>query len=122
MQESPALQSPSLTYSDVVDVEPPLVSPESAANFDNAEIRRIGQIMLLSLTAFLVAGWFISRSYVMTLFIIGGFAQVTYKLAKKAGMIPSEMNWTALLKTTLTTTFSLLILVYIILRVSNLSR
>jgi len=107
---------------DVYTVEPPVMSSETVPNFNHAEVARVGQIVFLSLTAFLVAGWFISRSYVMTLFIIGGFAQVVFKMALANGIVEERMSWNKLLKLTSATTVSLLILVYIILRVSNLSR
>ena len=43
--------------------------------------------MLLSLTGFLLTGWFLSRAFVLTLFLLGGMVEAVYEmaLAQRAG-------------------------------------
>jgi hypothetical protein len=40
---------------------------------------------VLSFTGFLVAGWFLSRTYVMTFFLLGGMVEVVYEMALQRG-------------------------------------
>jgi len=58
---------------------------------DKAEINRLGQLMVLSLTGFLVTGWFLSRAFVMTLFLLGGMVEVIYQMALQRGMVAERM-------------------------------
>ena len=44
---------------------------QKVEEIDKAEINRLGRIVVLSLTGFLVTGWFLSRSFVMTFFLLG---------------------------------------------------
>ena len=58
---------------------------------DKAEVNRLGRLVVLSLTGFLVAGWFLSRAYVMTLFLLGGMAEVVFEMALEREMIASRL-------------------------------
>ena len=51
--------------------------------------------MVLSLTGFLVAGMFLSRAYVLTLFLLGGMAEVVYEMALRRGMIAPRLTLAA---------------------------
>ena len=58
---------------------------------DKAEVNRLGRLLVLSLTGFLVAGWFLSRAFVMTFFLFGGMAEVVYEMALQRGMIAPRL-------------------------------
>ncbi len=87
---------------------------------DKAEINRLGRLMVLSLTGFLVAGWFLSRAYVMTFFLLGGMVEVVYEMALQRGMIAPRMRLSRVLMYTGGLAVSLIILMYIMLRTVNL--
>jgi O-antigen ligase len=87
---------------------------------DKAEINRLGRLMVLSLTGFLVAGWFLSRAYVMTFFLLGGMVEVVYEMALQRGMIAPRMRMARVLMYTGGLAVSLIILMYIMLRTVNL--
>ena len=47
--------------------------PESKIeSVDKIEINQLGKLLVLSLTGFLIAGWFLSRAYALTFFLLGG--------------------------------------------------
>jgi len=87
---------------------------------DKAEINRLGRLLVLSLTGFLVAGWFLSRAYVMTFFLLGGMVEVAYEMALQRGMVAPRMRLSRVLKYTGGLAISLIILMYIMLRTVNL--
>jgi O-antigen ligase len=89
---------------------------------DKTEINRLGRLMLLSLTGFLVAAWFLSRAFVMTLFLLGGLVEVIFEMARRRSMIAPRMPIGKLLRYAGGFTFSLLVLTYVVLRVGNLFR
>ena len=47
--------------------------------------------MMIALTGYLVAGWFLSRAYVMTLFIYGGMVEVIYQMALTHQISPPRL-------------------------------
>jgi len=87
---------------------------------DKAKINRMGRLLVLSLTGFLVAGWFLSRAFVMTFFLLGGMVQVVYEMALQRGMIAPRMRLLRVLQYTGGLAVSLIILMYIMLRTVNL--
>ncbi len=87
---------------------------------DKAEVNRLGRLMLLSLTGFLVAGWFLSRAYVMTLFLLGGMAEVFYEMALQRGMVTPRLRMARVLPYAGVLVVSLMLLMYIMLRSVNL--
>jgi O-antigen ligase len=95
-------------------------SPEEIRYEEIEAIRRVARIMILSMTGFLVAGWFLSRAYQMSIFLYGGMIEVIYQLALKQGVAPVRMPIGRLLRVTLLVVFALLALVYIILRADHL--
>ena len=88
---------------------------------DKSEINRIGRLAVLSLTGFLVAGWFLSRAYVLTLYLLGGIAEVAYEIALQRGMIGPRLPLSRLLPYSGVLAFSLILLMYIMLRIVNLT-
>jgi hypothetical protein len=87
---------------------------------DKAEVNRLGRLLVLSLTGFLVAGWFLSRAYVMTFFLLGGMVEVVYEMALQRGMIVPRMRMARALPNSAGLALLLVMLVYIMLRVTNL--
>ena len=87
---------------------------------DKADISRLGQLILLSLTGFLVAGMFLSRAYVLTLFLLGGMAEVVFEMALRRGMIAPRLPLARVLPYAGGLTFSLVLMMYIMVRTLNL--
>jgi hypothetical protein len=85
-----------------------------------AGINRLGRLLVLSLTGFLVAGWFLSRAYVMTYFLLGGMVEVVYEMALRRGMIAPRLPFTRVLPYAGILAVSLVLLMYIMLRITNL--
>jgi O-antigen ligase len=89
-------------------------------SIDKIEVNRIGRLLVLSLTGFLVAGWFLSRAYIMTFFLIGGMVEVVYEMALQQGMIAPRQPFARAMSYAAGLAISLVSLMYIILRVTNL--
>jgi O-antigen ligase len=89
---------------------------------DKAEINRLGHLLILSLTGFLVAGWFLSRAFVMTFFLLGGMVEVVYEMALQRGMIAPRLRLARVLPFAGILAFALVLLLYIMLRILNLMR
>jgi len=89
---------------------------------EKAEINRLGQLMVLSLTGFLVSGWFLSRAFVMTFFMLGGMTEVVFELARQRGMVSPRLPLPRTLVYSGGLAVSLLLLMYLTLRTLNLTR
>ena len=89
---------------------------------DKAGINQLGRLLVLSLTGFLVAGWFLSRAYVMTFFLLGGMVEVVFEMALRRGMIAPRLSLARVLLFAGGLGISLVLLMYIMLRISNLMR
>jgi O-antigen ligase len=87
---------------------------------DNAEVKRLGSLVVTSLAGFLVAGWFLSRAYVPTFFLLGGIAEVVFQMALQRGLVAPRLRMARLLPYTAGLELSLLLLMYINLRAANL--
>lgn len=98
----------------------PAVSRKIEA-LDKAEINRLGQLMVLSFTGFLVAGWFLSRAFVTTLFLLGGMTEVIFEMALRRGMISSRLPFARVLRNSGILAILLLLMMYIMLRIVNLT-
>ena len=85
-----------------------------------AEIHRMAAVTTAALTGFLVSGWFLSRAYVMALFLAGGMAEVIYRMGLEAGAVPPQMPWGRVLKFSAMTSVGLILVVYVILRLQRL--
>jgi hypothetical protein len=89
---------------------------------DREEINNLGQMMVMSFTGFLVAGWFLSRAFTMTLFLLGGINQVFFEMALQRGMIGVRMPMAVVVRHAGIFTISLLVLTYLVLRIGNILR
>jgi O-antigen ligase len=89
---------------------------------DKAEVNRLGRLLFLSFTGFLVAGWFLSRAYVMTFFLLGGMVEVVFEMALRRGMIAPRLRLARLLPYSSGFAVLLVLLMYILLRTVNLMR
>ncbi|MDR3411118.1 MAG: O-antigen ligase family protein [Formivibrio sp.] len=87
---------------------------------DIAEINHLGRLVVLSLTGFLVAGWFLSRAFVMTLFLLGGMTEVVYEMALQRGMVGPRLRLARLLPYAGILAVSLVFVLYVMIRILNL--
>jgi hypothetical protein len=95
--------------------------PASEADaVDKAEINRLGRLMVLSLTGFLAAGWFLSRAFVMTFFMLGGMVEVVYQMALDRGMIAPRLRLGRAVPYAGILAIALVIVLYIMLRILNM--
>lgn len=91
-------------------------------SIEREEVLRLGKIIFLSFAAFLVAGVFISRAIVITLFIQGGMAEVVYQMALDRGMVGPRMRLSRMLGYSAILAAGLLVVMYIVVRALNLLR
>ena len=106
----------------------PVVAPKGlfpqparkAELFDKAEANHLGLLVLLSLTGFLVAGLFLSRAYVLTLFLLGGMAEVVFEMALRRGMIAPRLKLGSVLIYSFGLAIFLVLIMYIMVRILNL--
>jgi len=96
-----------------------LLTQRGIAIADKAEVARLGRLLVLSLTGFLVAGWFLSRAFVMTLFLLGGMVEVIYEMALREGMVAPRLRLARVLPYSGGLAVSLVLMMYIILRTLN---
>jgi O-antigen ligase len=87
---------------------------------DKAEINSLGRLMVLSLTGYLVTGWFLSRAFVMTLYLMGGMVEVIFEMALQRGMIAPRWPMARVVRYSGGLAVVLLVVMYITLRVVNL--
>jgi hypothetical protein len=111
--ELPVIKKPALPFARVEG---------TMEELDKSEINRLGYLMFLSLMGFLVAGWFLSRAYVMTLFLLGGMVEVIYEMAYRRGMVAHRWRVGRLLPYAAGCAVGLVLLMYVMLRISNLMR
>jgi hypothetical protein len=88
---------------------------------DEAEIVRFARLLILSFTGFLVTGWFLSRAFVLTLFLLGGITEVVFEMARQRGMVASRLPFGRVLKYSGWMMAGLVLLMWILLRVVNLT-
>jgi hypothetical protein len=102
-------------------VPEPVPGPvKSIKVFDKSEIIHLGWLVFLSLVAFLTAGFFLSRAFVMTLFLLGGMTEVVYGLALDQAMIPPRMGLRRVTLYSAVLAASCVVVLYIVIRVMNL--
>jgi hypothetical protein len=85
------------------------------------EIHRLAQLMLVSIIGYFVAGWFLSRAYVMTLFIYGGMVQVIYNMALGKDLVPSRMRSYKVAQYAAVWSVGLIFIVYLMLRFQHMA-
>jgi len=97
--------------------------PPGVAVPDEADIRRLARLVMLSLTGFLVTGWFLSRAYILTLFLLGGLTEVVFQMAVQRGMIVSpRLPFGRILRYSGMMTIGFILIMYILVRFANLTR
>lgn len=94
--------------------------PMTIETLDKTEINNLGRLVVLSLLGFLVAGWFLSRAFVLTLFVLGGMAEVVYEMALARGMVAPRLRLARVLPYSAGLAVSLLVVLYIMIRILNL--
>ncbi|MGC9158978.1 MAG: O-antigen ligase family protein [Terracidiphilus sp.] len=90
-------------------------------SLDKAEVNRLGRLLVLSFTGFLVAGWFLSRAFVLTFFLLGGVAEVVFEMALRQGMVAPRMPLEKVLFYAGILSVTLIVLMYVMLRIVNLA-
>ena len=85
----------------------------------DAEIRRMAGLMTISFAAFLTAGWFLSRSYTMCLYVNAGFAAAVYRMAQDRGIAPPQLTFGEAAKMSAKIIFLLLAIVWIIVHTDH---
>ena len=110
--------------------EPELPVPDAYSNLPQRkpeeltreQINQFGRLIILSLIGFLVAGWFLSRAYVMILFVYVALAEVVLQLAIERGMVSKRISLGRLLPIAGAIAVFLVSFVHAILRINNLFR
>jgi O-antigen ligase len=95
----------------------PLRWPEK---LDRLTINNLGRIVLLSLTGYLVAAWFLSRAYVVSLFLLGGIVEAVFQIALQNGMVAPRVKISRVLVHAGVLAVALLMAMYVLLRVVNI--
>jgi O-Antigen ligase len=89
------------------------------APLEKAEINSMGRLIFLSLIGFLAAGWFLSRAFVATLFLLGGMAEAVYQMALRRGMIAPRLPFARVLPYSAGLAVCLIVAMYILIRILN---
>lgn len=112
----------------VIEKKTPMLSdtsfalpPPDASMPDEAEIRKLGRLLILSFVGFMVTGWFLSRAFVLTLFLLGGLAEVTFQMALQRGMVSSRLPLGRILRYSGLMTLGFILVMWITLRIVNLT-
>jgi hypothetical protein len=95
--------------------------PPGPTSLDEPDIRRLARLLVLSLTGFIVTGWFLSRSYILTLFLLGGLVEVTFQMALERGMVSPRLPLIRILRYSGMMAIGLILVMYITLRIVNLT-
>jgi hypothetical protein len=101
--------------------EPLFPARKKRENIDDSEISHMGRLIFLSLIGFLVAGWFLSRAFVMTLFLLGGMAEVVYTLGLERNMVAPRLRLGRVIPYAGGLSFALVLTIYVMLRIANLT-
>jgi hypothetical protein len=104
----------------IVDEDGPIpLAGRNTEKLTNSEINTLGRLVVLSLTGFLVQGLFLSRAYVMTLFLLGGMAEVVYEMALQRKMVGPRMRLTRVMPYAGVMAVGLVMMMYIAVRILN---
>jgi hypothetical protein len=88
---------------------------------DKAEVNHLGRLLTLSLVGYLVTGWFLSRAFIVTFFLLGGMVEVVYEMALQHRMIAPRLSLARTLRYVGGLAIALVLLMYILLRTVNLT-
>ncbi|MBS1815530.1 MAG: O-antigen ligase family protein [Acidobacteria bacterium] len=95
--------------------------PMEVRKIDHDELRRIASILMISLTGFLAAGWFLSRAYSMWLFLYVGMVCATARMANENGLKIRRDAPGYLMRWSIFIAAGLLLFVYVLLRYRTLT-
>ncbi len=96
-----------------------LPSSEPDASSDD-EIRRLCNLMVGGLSGFFAAGWFLSRSFTILVFVNIGLALAIHRLGVERGIVPPRLPLAKASKYAGIATVAMITVVYVMLRVTNL--
>ncbi len=85
---------------------------------EDLEVQRIARAILLSLSGYLVAAWFLSRTYVLTLYLLIALAGVTANLARRQGIPLQKLSFPKLAGLSMAGSWAVIILVYMTIKIS----
>ena len=85
-----------------------------------AEIQRLAGVMLVSVAGFLAAGWFLSRAFTMTFFLIGGIIQALYRMGLAQEIVPPPLTMPFAAKWSVLMCLMGIMMMYVFLRLVNL--
>ncbi len=85
-----------------------------------AEIHRLAGVMLVSIAGFLAAGWFLSRAFTMTFFLIGGMIQALYRMGLAQEIAPPPLTMAFAAKRSVMLCMAGIAMMYVFLRLVNL--
>ena len=86
---------------------------------EDAEVRRMAGLMVLSFAGFLTAGWFLSRAYTMCLYVNAGIAAAIYRMALDRGIAPPPLPFGFALKRAAQIVLALFTIVWVIVHVDH---
>ncbi len=86
---------------------------------EDAEVRRMAGLLVLSFAGFLTAGWFLSRAYTMCLYVNAGIAASIYQMALDRGIAPPPLPFGLALKRAAQIVLALLVIVWIIVHIDH---
>lgn len=109
---------------DTAASDQPLLSgvyvPRKMVRSPDADIILGGKLILLSLIGFACSGWFLSRAYTLTLFLLLGIAEVFYQKALERGLIERPAGVLQKIPRMAMIGAAPVVLAYLFLRVHNL--
>ena len=79
------------------------------------------RLLVLSFTGFMVTGWFLSRAFVLTLFLLGGLTEVAFQMALQRGMVSPRLPFGRILRYSGLMTIGFILVMWITLRIVNLT-
>jgi len=94
----------------------------AAAPMSASETVRTGRLVLLSLTGFLLTGWFLSRAFVLTLFLLGGMVEAVYEMGFARGLLPPRLRLKQVLPKAGILAICLVLVMYVVVRLLNFAR
>lgn len=125
LRDALAISSPENVRQEEVQVAEDVPFPHPASRveaLDKAEIIRIGRLIFLSLTGFLVSAWFLSRAFAITLFLLGGMAEAVYQMSMSRKMIGPRLRFPRVMLYSAGLAAGLISAVYVMVRFSNVLR
>jgi hypothetical protein len=106
----------------IVREQPQLPGPlKKFETLEPDEINSMARLLLLSMAGFLVTGWFLSRAFALTLFLMGGMVEVVYQMALERGMTIPRMRYLRVLIYSGGLAVVFVVVMYLLVRALNLA-